>query len=206
MKPAPDNKLPAFAIVAELNDSRDDFADRLKVAFQAIIGIANVDPAQKGAFAYELRSEDVDGVTMTTTKSVLARKSASADEPGAQRYNYSPSIAHVGRYFVLSSSAGLARSLIRELKNDAAAGKDRDKPQPATFAVVADGAEVARLFGLNRDRMIMQNMLSRGETKEDAARRVEMNLSLLRYLGHGRLAIQDTPDRTHLQLKLDLSR
>ncbi len=206
LKPAPDTKLPAFALVAELNGSQENFADRLKVAFQAIIGISNVDAAQKRAAALELGSENVDGITMTTTKFMLSTKSTSPDEPGAQRYNYSPSIAHVGRYFILSSSAGLARSLIRELKADSAAGNEPKESGPATFTVSADGPELARLFEKNRDRMIMQTMLSRGETKEDAARRVDLNLALLRYLGHGRLVIQDLPGRSRVQLRLDLSR
>lgn len=206
LKPSPDTKLPAFAVVAELDGSRDDFADRLKVAFQAIIGISNVDAAQKRAAALELGSENVDGITMTTTKFILSTKATSPDEPGAQRYNYSPSIAHVGRYFILSSSAGLARSLIRELKADSAAGGEPRKSEPATFTVTADGPELARLFEKNRDRMIMQTMLSRGETKEDAGRRVDLNLALLRYLGHGRLVIQDLPGRSRARLRLDLSR
>ncbi|MHB1557345.1 MAG: hypothetical protein ACYC61_07685 [Isosphaeraceae bacterium] len=206
MKPAPDTKLPAFAVVAELGSSQENFADRLKVAFQAIIGISNVDAAQKRAAALELGSENVDGIPMTTTKFILSTKSTSPDEPGAQRYNYSPSIAHVGRYFILSSSAGLARSLIRELKADSDAGKESQKSEPATFTVNADGPELARLFEKNRDRMIMQTMLSRGETKEDAGRRVDLNLALLRYLGHGRLVIQDLPGRSRAQVRLDLSR
>ena len=37
----------------------------------------------------------------------------------------------------------------------------------------------------------MQTMLGRGETKEDAGHRVDLNLALLRYLGHGRLAVTD---------------
>ncbi len=77
---------------------------------------------------------------------------------------------------------------------------------PGTFTVEADGPEAARWLEQNRDRMIMQTMLSRGETKEDAAGRVELNLSLLRYLGHGRLVVTDGADRSRLQLKLDLSR
>lgn len=205
MKPAPDTKLPAFAVVAELNGSQESFADRLKVAFQAIIGISNVDAAQKRAAALELGSENVDGIAMTTTKFILSTKSSSPDEPGAQRYNYSPSIAHVGRYFILSSSAGLARSLIHQMKADSTSGKTPQKPEPATFTMTADGPELARLLAKNRDRMIMQTMLSRGETKEDAGRRVDLNLALLRYLGHGRLVIQDLASRTRVQLKLKLS-
>jgi hypothetical protein len=205
MTPAPDQKLPAFAIVAELNGSQEDFAPRLKIAFQSLVAISNVDAAQKKAAVLELGSEEVEGVSIATTKYLVSRKATSASEPGAQRYNYSPSAAQVGRYFILSSSAGLARSLVRELKSADPTGKNR-KDEPATFTVDADGSELARLLEQNRSRMVMQTMLGRGETREDAERRVALTLALFRYLGHGRLVVSDGGDRTHLDLKLDLSR
>ncbi len=205
MKPAPDQKLPAFAIVAELNGSQEDFADRLRIAFQAIIGISNVEAAQKKAAALELGTEVVDGVTITNTKFVVSRKAADSKEPGAQRYNYTPSVAHVGRYFIFSSSLSLARSLIKELKAAAASGKEK-KVEPVTFTVDADGPEVARLLEQNRARMVMSSMLARGENKEDAGSRVDLYLALVRYLGHGHLVVTDGADRTRLQLKLELAR
>ncbi len=106
MNPAPDNKLPAFAVVAELNGSPEDFPDRLKVAFQAIIGISNVEAMQQKVAALELSSEEVDGVTMKTTKFVVPRKAASSDEPGATRYNYSPSVARGGQILRLQLQQG----------------------------------------------------------------------------------------------------
>jgi hypothetical protein len=205
MKPAPDTKLPAFAIVAELNGSQEDFADRLRIAFQAIIGISNVEAAQSKSAALELGTEVVDGVTITNTKFVVSRKAADSKVPGSQRYNYTPSIAHVGRYFIVSSSLGLARSLVKELKATEASGKDK-QVEPATFTLDADGPELARLLEQNRARMVMSSMLGRGETKEDAGSRVDLYLALVRYLGHGRLVVTDGADRTRLQLKLDLSR
>src|SRR5262249_26050810 len=47
LKPVPDQKLPAFAIVALLNEGQEDFAARLKIAFQSFVAISNVDAAQK---------------------------------------------------------------------------------------------------------------------------------------------------------------
>jgi hypothetical protein len=205
MKPAPDQKLPAFAIVAELGAAQEDFAARLKVAFQSFVALTNIDAAQKKAAVLELGSEEVEGVRIATTKYVVPHKTSSATEPGAQRYNYSPSAAQVGRHFILSSSAGLARSLVKELRSADASGKER-KDEPATFTVEADGTELARLLEQNRSRMVMQTMLGRGETKEDAEGRVSLILALFRYLGHGRLVIADTADRTRADLKLDLSR
>ncbi len=205
MRPAPDTKLPAFAIVAELNGSQDDFAARLRIAFQSFVALSNIDAAQKKAAVLELGSEEVEGIHMSTTKYVVPQKAPSASAPGATRYNFSPSTAQVGKYFVLSSSAELARSLVKELKSATVTGNDQ-KQEPATFSVVADGPELARLFEQNRSRMVMQTMLSRGETKEDAGHRVDLNLALLRYLGHGRLVVTDGADRTRLELKLELSR
>ena len=205
MKPAPDQKLPAFAIVAELNGSQDDFADRLKIAFQSFVALTNIDAAQKKAAALELGTEEVEGVRIATTKYVVSHRPASASEPGAQRYNYSPSAAQVGRYFVLSSSTGLARSLVRELKSAGANGKAL-RDDSSTFAVEADGAELARLLEQNRSRMVMQTMLGRGETKEDAEGRVALTLALFRYLGRGRLVVADSADRSRAELKLNLSR
>ena len=54
LKPQPDVKYPAFAIVAELDSADSDFGERFKVAFQAIVGISNVDGNQKKAAALEL--------------------------------------------------------------------------------------------------------------------------------------------------------
>ncbi len=108
LKPAPDQKLPAFAIVAELNGSQEDFAARLKIAFQSLVSISNVESAQKKGPVLELGSEVVDGVTILTTKYLASRRPASATEPGATRYNFSPSTAQVDRCFILSSSTGLA--------------------------------------------------------------------------------------------------
>jgi hypothetical protein len=205
LKPAPDVKHPAFAIVAELNGSQEDFAARIKVAFQSIMAIANVESAQKKGPVFELGSEEVDGIKIATTKYLVPRREPYASEPGATRYNYSPSIAQVGRYVVFSSSTGLARSLVKELKATPAPGPDR-KDQAATFTVEADGPELARLLEQNRSRMVMQTMLGQGETKPDAERRVALILDMFRYLGHGRLVVADTVDRTRLELKLDLSR
>ena len=206
MKPAPDVKFPAFAIVAELNGSQDDFAERLKVAFQAFVGISNVDAAQKKAAALELGSEEVDGVTHRDHEvHGLAEGGRPRSEPGRQRYNYSPSVAQVGRYFIFSSSVGLARALVKELKSAEASGKEqagraghvhrrgrRPRAGPAARAEPrpdghADHAEPRRDQGGGRGR-------------------VDLDLALLRYLGHGRLVVTDDADRTRLQLKFELSR
>ena len=71
------------------------------------------------------------------------RPTTADEEPVHQRHNFSPSAAQVGDHFVLSSSVGLARDLIKALK---APGK----PGDATLAAEADGAALAGLVERNR--------------------------------------------------------
>jgi hypothetical protein len=201
LKPQPDVKYPAFAIVAELDSADSDFGERFKVAFQAIVGISNVDGNQKKAAALELGSEEVDGIKMATAHYVSFGRPTSASEAPSTRYNFTPATAQVGKYLIFSSSTGLARDLIKELKS-----KNRGADFSETAVLEADGPEVARLLEINRSRLAMQLMLNQGQTKEKAESQVELGLALLRSLGHGRLVIRDDQGATRIQLKFQLAR
>jgi hypothetical protein len=102
---------------------------------------------------------------------------------------------------IFSSSVGLARDLIKELKAKSA-GADASE----TAVLEADGPELARLLEINRTRLAMQLMLGRGETKEKAESQVELGLALLRYLGRGRLVIRDDPGATRVQLNIKFAK
>ncbi len=204
LKPEPDPKIPAFAIVAELKAPDDDFASRLKIAFQSIVALTNVDAAQKKAPVMELGSEEVEGITMKTTRFLVPRTSSPASEQALQRYNYTPAAAQVGKFFIFSTSTPLARSLVKELKA-ASGGLTLGAEAQSTLTLEADGDELARLLEKNHSRMVMQAVLKQGETKEKAEQRVNLNLALLRYLRHGQLIIRDDPDATRFQLKLQLA-
>ncbi len=204
MKPPPDVKLPAFAIVAEMDDPEGDFAQKLKTAYQTFVGLTNIDATQKNAAPLELGSEEVEGITLATARYVLPQGAAAENMTPQRRYNFSPSAAQVGKYFILSSSRGLGRSLIKELKGKKA-GTGQAAASRSTFAVEADGRPLARILELNRDRLAMQTMLERGETKEKAEAQVDGLLAFVRYLGHGRLSVDDRPGASRLELKFQLS-
>jgi hypothetical protein len=201
LKPQPDVKYPGVAIVAELNSADSDFGERFKVAFQAIVGISNVEGNQQKAAALELGTEEVEGIKLATARYMIPRQSASASTVPNPRYNFTPATAQVGKYLIFSSSAGLARELIKELKS-----KNRGAEVSETAVLEADGPELARLLEINRSRLAMQLMLGRGETKEKAEGQVELGLTLLRSLGHGRLIIRDDTDATRFQLRFQLGR
>ncbi len=139
LDPAPDLKLPAVALIVDLKPDDDDFAQRLKVAFQSFVGLANLGAAQTKAPPLELGSETCEGVTILTSRFMRPKVPPAEEGTGAvhYRHNYSPTAAQVGDRFILSSSVGLARDLIRALKSPRQA-------EGATLVAEADGAELAR--------------------------------------------------------------
>lgn len=197
IKPVPDNKLPAFAVVIDLKPDDDDFAQRLKVAFQSFIGLANLGAAQSKAPPLELGSEVVDGVTIATSHFMAPKAAPGAREPVHQRQNYSPSAAQVDNHFILSSSLGLTKDLIPTLRQPA-------KQTDVTAILTADGPTLVHLLELNRGRLVSQNMLEKGNDKATASGQIDLLLNLLRYAGVGMLTAKDNPDSVEFRLDFTL--
>jgi hypothetical protein len=205
LKPQPDVKYPALAIVAELNSADSDFGERFKVGFQAIVGISNVEKADKKGPSLELGSEEVEGVKLATARYMVPRNGATAPPTPNQRYNFTPATAQVDKYLILSSSVELARALVKQLKSRN--GSQAETAGTAeTLVIEADGSELACLLEQNRSRLAMQLMLEKGQSKDKAKEDVELGLKFLRYLGRGRVVIRDNAGATELRLKLQLSK
>lgn len=198
MKPVPDVKYPAFALIKGLKPEDEEFAQQLKVAFQSFIGLVNLGSAQNKAPPLELASETVEGVKISTSHFIPPKGPDDGKQPVNARHNFTPSVAQVDNYFILSSSAGLARDLVKAIK---APGK----PADATLLLEADGPELVKLLDLNRNQLVMQNMLNRGENKAQAEEGVSTLLQLIRYFGHGRLTVNDGSDSVRLALDFALS-
>jgi hypothetical protein len=200
LDPAPDLKLPAVAMIVDLKPDDDDFAQRLKVAFQSFVGLANLGAAQTKAPPLELGSETFDGVTILTSRFMKPKVPPAEEGTGAvhYRHNYSPSAAQVGDRFILSSSVGLARDLVRTLKAPR-------KAEDATLVAQADGAELARLLERDRARLVMRDMLRKGLDKPSAEAGFDALLGLVRHLGHARLTVRDGKDSDAVRLALDFA-
>jgi hypothetical protein len=207
MSPRPDLKLPGVALIAELNPDDAEFSQRLKVAFQSFVGLVNLNTAQNGQPPLDLGTESFEGSTIATARYMVPRAEGAgggADDPARTavhpRFNATPSIAQVGNVFILSSSAGLTRALITAMKDPGAA-----TATAATLAVEADGPALARLVTLNRNRLIMQNMLDKGQDQAAAETEVDGLGRLLKSLGHARLTVEDRAEMLRFDLGLTLS-
>jgi hypothetical protein len=203
LAPSPDLRLPGFALIADLNPDDDDFNQRLKVAFQSFVGLVNLGAAQKGEPPLEQGSEVFEGVTISTSR-YMVPKAESADAKDSvrtavhQRFNFTPSIAQVENHFILSTSVGLTRALIQLLKAPAAV-------TDVTLLLEADGPALAHLVALNRNRLIMQNMLDKGHDQAAAETEIDQLGRLLHSLGRGRLTVQDGSETLRFDLGFTLS-
>ena len=196
IKPSPDVKLPAFALILELKPDDDEFATRLKSAFQSFIGLVNLGAAQTKAQPLMLGSETIDGLAIATSK-YLPEKNPPKGQPVNTRYNFAPSAVQVGNFFVISSNLGLAKDLVKSLKEPL-------KNADATLLASASGPAVAGLLERNKSRLVMQNMLEKGNAKEQAEAEIGLLLELVKYLGQGRLSATDTADSATLKLDFEL--
>ncbi len=197
IRPVPDLKLPAFALVVDLKPDDEDFAQRLKVAFQSFVGLANLGAAQSKAPQLELISEAVDGVAIASTRFMQPKAAPDPKEPVHQRQNYSPSAAQVGNHFILSSSLGLTKDLIPALRAPA-------KAADPTLVVEADGPALARVLDANRRRLITQNMMEKGNDQAAASGEIDTLLGFFRYIGRGTLTARDGDKAVEFRLDFAL--
>lgn len=201
LDPQPELLLPAFAIVVDLTPEDPGFAVRLKAAFQSFIGLANLGAAETKAPPLMLGSEVVDGVSISTAK-FLPPEDRPDDEPIHQRHNFSPSAFQVGDHFVISSSLGLARKLVTALQ----APPEKAEATDATLVLSADGAALAELIHQNRERLVVQNMLEKGNDRGRAEGEVDLFKALVEYFGAGTVTAADTDDGLRINANFDLGR
>lgn len=200
LDPMPEEKLPAFALVVGLKPDDEEFARSLRVAYQSFIGLANLGAAQKKAPPLEMGSETVEGVSLATSRYITPKTGKAPAGPVHQRHNFSPSSAQVDDTFLLSSSAGLARDLIRALKAEPPASAE------AALAMQAEGSTLAGLLEANRTRLVAKNMLDKGNDKARAEAEFSYLLTLLRTLNHASLDAADLDGSVRVRLSFELGK
>jgi hypothetical protein len=168
--PQPAIKLPAFAAIFRLQDPetiRPDF----RRTYQSLIGFLNIVGSMNGQPQLDLDIEKEDAYQIVSA-TFLAEKDAS---PGGLKiqYNFSPSIAFAGEYFVVSSTTALAR----ELAQTVGEGTRPSTELNSTVQLNVDG--VSNILDENRPQLVAQNMLSEGHSKEEAERAINDLLELL---------------------------
>lgn len=165
----PDIKVPAFALVGKLKDAKR-LQRKLKVAFQSVIGLANLGLGMNGQPQLDIETESI-GSTKLTTASYFIEEGA---EEGLILYNFAPTIAFEGANIVISSNRALAVELASLSKNDPAA------TETSNTKLKIDGPMLHRILNLNMESLVAQNMLEEGNDRDQATEQIKLVLSIVK--------------------------
>ena len=209
MIPKPDLVLPAFAISVGYDKKDEDFRQRWVIAFQSLIGVLNVVGGQQKAPVLVQNQEDFEGAKIYSAKYLPPVKPANAqpgdsktDEEGIHiRHNFRPTLVLSGDHLIISSTTEMARDVVKAIK---LADSSSDAP-PQAMSVDLDGKRIAGLVDVNRERLVMQNMVEKGHGKAAAQTEIGAIEGMIRGLNHAVITAEDTENQFRLKVSLDLN-
>lgn len=195
-EPIPALKLPGFALVWELKHPAA-FAPHLQMAFQNIIGLTNLDGAQKGRPQLLLESERRGEAEIHYGTYLLV---GDVDQANAPIYfNFRPACARVGKHFVIGSHVELVRELADRLTEPPAAPTTSDN-----LLLDIRSQELARALEANRALIVGRQMLAAGGDKQTAEENLNLGLELLRLLERASIRLVDGEQTLTLEAAIEL--
>lgn len=195
----PEVQVPAFAAVLRLRHPQT-FGDVVEEAWQKAIGLANFTRGQKALPGLVVDRDSHAGIKYTLA---AYRPPADKDKPLVDaRYNYRPSLARLGDYLVISSTDGLAKDLIDTLKPESA-GPVKCSQAAHTLARV-DGPHLRTILLANRERLVRNNMVEKGNTREKAENDIAILLTALDCLNEATFTLSREHSHPQAQLNLKL--
>jgi hypothetical protein len=168
----PDVKIPAFALVGKLKDA-GKMQRRLKIAFQSVVGFANINLGMNGQPQLDLETENI-GDTKVLAASYFYEEGT---EEGLLLFNFTPTIAFRGSDLILASNRDLAIELA-ELSSDQAS----DDAEDANTKLKLDGKMLHRILDANAESLIAQNMLEEGNDRKAASEQIGILLQVAKLL------------------------
>ena len=197
---SPAVQFPAFAMVLPLKNPKR-FAPVVEEAWQKALGLINFTRGQKAQPGLVLDRFVHDG-----TKYSAAAFSPPTDEekePLDSRFNFRPAIAVSHGHLILSSTDALTEDLMDALRKEAA---NPVKPQAGTHSTAEiDGAQLASILKANRENLVRQNMVNKGNTREQAEGEIDMLLGIVRHISRVGLVVGSDKDRSRVSLQIQLS-
>jgi hypothetical protein len=180
----PTPQLPAFAAILHLRHPQP-FGAVVEEAWQKAIGLVNFTRGQQA-----LPGLIIDRVPHGDTKYTVAyfRPPAKPSQTELEsRFNFRPALARAGDYVILSSTDRLAAELIDALAKET---RNPPKPLPKIHSVVeVDGTSLQAILRANRQRLIRQNMIGKGNSQEQAEAEVGLLMTILDCLNQAKLSL-----------------
>lgn len=192
--PRPALRLPSFALAGHLENAEETRTE-LRRTFQSLIGFLNVIGAMQGNPQLDQDIEFYRDEKIYTA-SFIPEPDEKESERARIQFNFSPSLAFSGDRFFIASTRQLARDLI-----DASQNRSIQPREPVNTSIRLDTQNLGSALDDNREHLIAQNMIKKGQTREESAREIQVALELLKLFRD--ISFQVTT--TGGQLKLELS-
>lgn len=192
--PKPALRLPSFALAGRLEDA-DETKTELRRTFQSLIGFLNVIGAMQGNPQLDQDIEFYRDEKIYTA-SFIPESNEKESERARIQFNFSPSLAFSGDRFFIASTKQLAKDLIDATHDNPATSRTR-----VNTSIRLDTQNLGSALDDNREHLIAQNMIKKGQTREESAREIQVALELLKLFRD--ISFQVTT--TGSQLKLELS-
>jgi hypothetical protein len=188
----PDVKIPAIALVGKLKDP-DKLQRKLGIAFQSVVGFANINLGMNGQPQLEVETESIGDTKIKSAKYFYEE----GTEEGLMLFNFTPTVAFQGSNLILSSNRDLAIELA-----ELTANQDVDAVEAVNTRVEIDGQALYKILNANRESLIAQNMLEEGNDREAAETQIELVLTIADLFRDAKLDYQITPQQMKAEFRL----
>ena len=195
-------QIPAFAAIFRIRDP-ENFSEVAEEAWQKAVGLINFTRGQQALPGLIIDRPTHNDVKFTTAH--FSGSSTAADKMNVEmRYNVRPALAMLGDHMIFSSTEALARDLIDALKKEMD-GEVRPLAEVHSFVEI-DGAALAAILRANRENFVRQDMVQKGNTRQEAENGNDILVTIAQYLGQAKLKVakQNGRSRASLDLKPDL--
>lgn len=165
---APKIKIPAFAVLLQVNDDSKKVIEGFRRAFQGAISLSMLDSAQKERAALGLTEE-------TVGEQKIYYSTYPDLEPGGEvsiEYNFSPAFCSKNSYLIVSSTHELARDILLQIPTRAAQTATRPAPGAALDELYIHGPEAKLALEENASGLVANAMLEKGKSKAQATREI----------------------------------
>jgi len=193
-------RLPAFALVMRLKHPKR-FSPAVEEAWQKAVGLINFTRGQQAQPGLIIDRPVYRGTKYTVacfTPPVKKDK-----KPLDMRFNFRPALAMPGSHLILSSTDGLAEDLMDALSKETA---NPPKPLAGLHSTIEiDGPQLASILAANRENLIRQNMVDKGNTRKQADSELSVLFAIVKRIRRVKLTLGADKGRSKMSLEIQLN-
>ncbi|MHC4339479.1 MAG: hypothetical protein ACYSX0_04590, partial [Planctomycetota bacterium] len=190
---------PQGALIWPL-EKATDIATRIEVAFNSIISFVNLQAGQMGGTALLLQPETYKGTRILTARYLEPSEAEMANRKSLPpRYNLAPATAIVGKHLVIASSDTIVKRIVDHY------GQPEEAPEGVNAGFWVGTRSARELLAENREPLIASTMLKEGLDRKAAEERIDLLLSMSRYLRTFELTSQESRAALGLRLKIEIA-